>query len=252
MAKPAVLNRAEINAKVLEDPQHDYTAEVLAALVQVEKLDDSAEGLHKKNMVMFMDNKINIAGGMIMQLREKYNLSLEAQVFYHYGYASTELDVVILSWKEKIRWDRIRPTSLVQLLGDLQVTSFAGTHDAKDWVPLIRVMPHAEYPSGSGCVCLGVAQFIDKFLTEEYFVSSIATSWEFNNYPFSFENMTELANVCGESRLWGGMHFSKSIPDSYELCDGVGDRAYADLMIPLLGDGDYADLIDPDKVTLFY
>ena len=35
---------------------------------------------------MFMDNKINIAGGMIMRLRGKYKLSLEAQVFYHYGY----------------------------------------------------------------------------------------------------------------------------------------------------------------------
>lgn len=252
VAKPAVLNRTEIDAKVLDDPKYNYTVEVDAALAEVEKLDDSAEGLYKKNMVMFMDNKINIAGGMIMQLREKYNLSLEAQVFYHYGYTSTELDVVILSWKEKIRWDRIRPTSLVQLLDDKQVTSFAGTHDAKDWVPLIRVMPHAEYPSGSGCICLGVAQFIDTFLIKEYSVSSIATSWEFNNYPFSFNNMTELANVCGESRLWGGMHFSKSVPDSYELCNGVGERAYTDLMITLLGEGAYTDLIDPDKVTLFY
>jgi VIT1/CCC1 family predicted Fe2+/Mn2+ transporter len=92
-------------------------------------------------MIKFMDNKLKIAGGMFMRLRGKYHLSLEAQVFYHYGYTAAEYDVVLLAWKEKARHDLIRPTSLVQDLGDLEVTSFVGTHKAKDWVPFTRVMP---------------------------------------------------------------------------------------------------------------
>jgi hypothetical protein len=103
-------------------------------------------------------------------------LSLEAQVFYHYGYTSSEHDVVLLAWKEKVRHDLIRPTSLVQALGDEEVTSFAGMHKAKDWAPYIREMPHAEYPSGSGCICLAVAQFIDAFLSDQYGDASIETT----------------------------------------------------------------------------
>ena len=75
-------------------------------------------------MIKFMGNKINIAGGMIMGLRGKYKLSLEAQVFYHYGYTSSEHDAVLMAWKEKVRHDLIRPTSLVQALGDEEVTPF--------------------------------------------------------------------------------------------------------------------------------
>ena len=239
-AKPAVVTREEINSRQLDDPMYDYKEEVELAINRVEAL--ASDGF-QRDMVSFMDNKINIAGGMIMRLRGKYNLSLEAQVFYHYGYTSTELDVVILAWKEKVRHDAIRPTSLVQALGEESVTSFAGVHLARDWVPFIRVMPHAEYPSGSGCICLGIAQFIDEFLLNEYGDSSIDTTWDFEETgTYTFNNMMDLATTCGDSRLWGGMHFTDSVPDSYELCDGIGTLAYGSLMKGLLGEGTYADL----------
>jgi len=199
-------------------------------------------------MIRFMDNKINIAGGMIMRLRGKYNLSLEAQVFYHYGYTSSEIDVVLLAWREKILRDRVRPTSLVQALGDVEVESYAGTHPARDWHPFIRVMPHAEYPSGSGCICLAVAQFVDAFVQDAYGASSIETTWDFpESGPYTFQDMDELRTICGESRLWGGMHFSLSVPDSYDLCDGVGTLGYTRLVKPLLGTGTYRELLSSEK-----
>lgn len=109
-------------------------------------------------------------------------------------------------------------------------------------------MPHAEYPSGSGCICIAVAQFIDEFLSDQYGDASIETTWDFDIGPITFDNMMELANICGESRLWGGMHFTASVPDSYELCDGVGTKGYTDLMKPLLGSGSYAELMDDTKM----
>ena len=156
---------------------------------------------------------------------------------------------MLLAWKEKVRHDLIRPTSLVQALGDEEVTSFAGMHKAKDWVPYIRVMPHAEYPSGSGCICLAVAQFIDAFLSDQYGDPSIETTWDIDSISHTFGNMMDLVHTCGESRLWGGMHFSKSVPDSYQLCDGVGTQGYNNLMKPLLGNGrrTYAELMDGTK-----
>jgi hypothetical protein len=243
-AKPVILTRAELDGLELDEPNYDYEEEVARAIENVANLDD-----YKKTMIKFMDNKINIAGGMIMRLRGKYHLSLEAQVFYHYGYTSAEHDVVLLAWKEKVRHDLIRPTSLVQDLGDEEVTSFVGTHKAKDWVPFTRLMPHAEYPSGSGCICLAVAQYIDEFLSDQYDTESLETTWEFEDIPpVTFSNMLDLVEVCGESRLWGGMHFTASLPAAYELCDGVGERGYTDLMKPLLGTGTYAELMDDAKM----
>ena len=87
---------------------------------------------YKKTMIEFMDNRINITGGTIVRLREKYSLALKAQVFYHYGCTSIELGVVIFAWKETVRYNLIRPTSVVQARGDVTVTSFAGTHVARD------------------------------------------------------------------------------------------------------------------------
>jgi hypothetical protein len=247
-AKPVILSPDTLAATKLNKPSYDYSQEASDAIINVSNLDD-----YKKTMISFMDNKINIAGGMIMRLRGKYRLSLEAQVFYHYGYTSSEHDVVLLAWKEKVNHDRIRPTSVVQALGDQEVTSYAGIHKAKDWVPFIRVMPHAEYPSGSGCICLAVAQFIDSFLSDQYGDESIETTWDFGSVipPVTFDGMMDLVEVCGESRIWGGMHFSKSVPDSYELCDGVGTKGYTDLMKPLLGEGTYAELMDDSKVEKY-
>ena len=43
------------------------------------------------------------------------------------------------------------------------------------------------------------------------------------------------------------MYFSSSVPDSYQLCDGVGTQGYNDFMKPLLGTGTYAELMDGTK-----
>jgi hypothetical protein len=258
--KPWVLSREEIDARTLSDPAYDYEAETQTVIDTVASLTDT-----QKATIEFMDNKINIAGGMIMRLRAKYAMSFEAQVFYHYGYTSAEMDTVILAWKEKINHDLIRTTTTVQAKGSEQITAFDGTTiNAYDWTPYMRVMPHSEYPSGSGCICTGVHQYVDAFTMGAFGDSSIATEWTIdamssnveygvpaNDVVMSFANMGELRDMCGQSRLWGGMHFGASVPDSYELCDGVGTKAYSDLMVSLLGTAKFSDFMNEELVELY-
>jgi hypothetical protein len=80
-AVPVILDPDEIAAREIPDPEYDYAQETRDAINRVANLTP-----FQRDAISFMDNKINIAGGMIMRLRAKYNLSLEAQVFYHYGY----------------------------------------------------------------------------------------------------------------------------------------------------------------------
>ena len=258
-ATPYVLDRSGIDARTLADPGYDYSSETDDVIDTVGSLNDM-----QTVAIEFMDNKINLAGDLIMRLREFYSLSLEAQVFYHYGYTSVELDTVLLAWKEKINHDLIRTTTKVQARGADQILSYDGsTINAYDWHAYMRVMPHAEYPSGSGCICTGVYQYVDAYVNYGHGDTSFATDWFFeagsnsitdgpaSDITLSFANMEELRDMCGDSRLWGGMHFSAAVPDSYDLCDNVGTLGLTDLMAPLLGSGSYADLMDPDLVELF-
>lgn len=236
--KPVTITQHEYNSsqRSLADPNHNYADEVQKVLHRVANLTE-----RQKVAIDFFDNKINVAGGMIMRLRQKYSLSFEAQVLYHYAYTSAEHDAVLLAWKEKINHNLIRPTSRIQALNDTVYSwSAPGGHQAKDWVSYIRVMPHAEYPSGSGCICTVVMEVVDSFLNDLYGDTSISTMWEFPagssriepgivpgmDVTLSFKTMTELRNMCGQSRLDGGMHFTKSVSDSYTLCAGVGDAAW--------------------------
>lgn len=69
----------------------------------------------------------------------------------------------------------------------------------------------------------------------------------------SFDSMTELRDVCGESRLWGGMHYTASVANSYDLCAGVGVAGF-EMMKRLLSSGGatFEDIMDEGQgITLF-
>jgi len=40
-----------------------------------------------------------------------------------------------------------------------------------------------------------------------------------------FKDMQQMADLCGESRLWGGMHFTAAVPAGAELAKGIGTAA---------------------------
>ena len=68
--------------------------------------------------------------GMITRLRETFSLSLEAQVYYHYGYTSSEHDAVLLAWKEKVAHNLVRPTTTVQA-SQAELVLFPRPHAAR-------------------------------------------------------------------------------------------------------------------------
>jgi hypothetical protein len=57
-------------------PEYDYEKEVEDAIANVADLND-----YKMAMIKFMDNKINIADGMIMRLREKTSCHSKPKYF---------------------------------------------------------------------------------------------------------------------------------------------------------------------------
>lgn len=233
------------------DPKYEYKME--ADLV-VERLRVLASSNDMKTKVHFFDNKLAVRGLIQDSIRRKFpNHSFEDQMLFIHGISTVEYDATLASWREKVRHDLVRPTTVIQRWGNDEIDTFNGDRDstgpatikAKDFQPWIRVMPHSEYPSGSACLCTAYAEFSDVF-TQELYGSKLdqleasPDAWNLlcpgtpthvpgiagygcEGSEVILEDMTELQYVCGQSRLWGGMHFTTSVGAAEEMCSGLGD-----------------------------
>jgi hypothetical protein len=243
-AKPLLLS----NFKKAKNPGYDYKAE---ANLVVKRLQELVGDEVRIEMLRFFDNKLLVRALVEFSLQINFAsvLTFEDYMLFLSGISSSEHDAVLQAWREKVRFDRVRPTTVIQRWNNDVINTFNGDPSstepedikARDFQSFIRVMPHSEYPSGSASICTAYAEFTDLY-TQEYFGETMdlfpiggqrgfSVGCDGNNNPFrigcdaSFHvhNMTELASVCGESRLWGGMHFTKSVEAGNEIVAGIGE-----------------------------
>ncbi|CAM9509280.1 unnamed protein product, partial [Scytosiphon promiscuus] len=136
---------------------------------------------------------------------------------------------VILAWREKIRHDAPRPPTVIrELLGGEHVETYAGpdagvqTIRAEEWMPFIRTMPHSEYPSASSCICEAYVEQIREWLDGEDEIDPPIQfpPPELGTPVLEFSSWSEISEMCGDSRYWGGMHFERAVPAGVELCGG--------------------------------
>ncbi|KAI0561546.1 PAP2/haloperoxidase-like protein [Gracilaria domingensis] len=172
------------------------------------------------------------------------DLSFDEDVIYGLAANIVTFDATVAVWKEKIRHDAIRPTGQTMdlLLGDDSVEVWGGPGRdntrirPRDWQPLIRTMPHSEFPSGSACVCEALIEHAlifsegrDEF---PYNVTFTKGSSKFypgrvpaENVTIPINRLSEWSRLCGESRLWAGVHFEPSVSAGQRLCKGIGRAA---------------------------
>lgn len=101
-------------------------------------------------------------------------------------------------------------------------------------------MPHSEFVSGSGCLCTSLYQFTDAWVNATLSINTVSVNAVFpkgssnvepgltpaSNLTVKFDSMEALRDACGQSRLDGGIHFTAAIPQSYKLCDNVGNLGF--------------------------
>ncbi len=149
-------------------------------------------------------------------------------------------------WKEKVRHDLARPPTIFEgKFRGMDIQTWGGPYRSvqtvkrKDVEPYKRVMPHSEYPSGSSCICQGVADYTNAFLNATGVVlptllaelKAGSSKVEPGSTPatdvtLSYDTIDALAEVCGSSRLDGGMHFTAAVPAGAELCAGIGAEGF--------------------------
>eukprot|EP00986_Skeletonema_menzelii_P006904 scaffold2616_cov124-Skeletonema_menzelii.AAC.4 len=175
-------------------------------------------------------------------------LSFERLLHFNVGLTAAEMDSIITAWKEeKVVYDLVRPTSvIIKDREDEEITTWAKTkgvttYQARYFEAYIRVMPHAEYTSGSSCLFEAVKDYFQDYLigigldpSSFPIVFPTVNPGESKVEPgltpqspitLTYDNIADMAEAGSWSRFNGGMHFRDSVPAGQELCSGIGNIA---------------------------
>lgn len=225
------------HGRLLEGPEgyakyKETTDEVLKISAT---LDDT-----KKMAAEFFDDKLLSIGYATFGVFETRNLTLDDFVFLEALTNIAAFDTTIAVWKEKYRWDAVRPFTAIPYLYGEQLLStharnFGVVHDlpASAWDSYMPVADHPEYPSLSASVCAAHAEVSRAFLgddktrLEPFLFIKGNSRREFGQTPsrnisLGFETWTDFELTCGRSRLYGGLHFLDAIEEGNRLGNKIG------------------------------
>jgi hypothetical protein len=107
-------------------------------------------------------------------------------------------DGFISSWDEKFNSNYIRPETVINKYVD------------ESWEPMLQTPPFPEYTSGHSVISTSAAQVLtDEFGPNLAFVDS--TEMDYGLPPRAFTSFVQAAGEAAISRLYGGIHYRRSI-----------------------------------------
>jgi hypothetical protein len=203
----------------------------------------------QKMIAELFNDKFASLGRATNHIREKYSFDMERYVQYNFTVQIAAHDGGIATWKEKARYDSVRPFSAIRFLyGDKNVTAWGGPGkgtvgniSGNEWESYLPVADHPDYPSGSACFCAAHAQASRRFLAELNLApddfgwtvqrargSSVVEPGvtPVTNISITFPTFTDFTNKCAESRVHAGVHFRSAIEEGRKLCQPIGDLAF--------------------------
>jgi hypothetical protein len=199
----------------------------------------------QKVMAEFFDNTmLGIGHSAVATARRHDELGVPdwAQLFL--AHSTAILDTLIAVWHHKARYDAVRPVSAIRhVYGSRPVTAWGGvgmgTVDdlrADEWTSYLNTGDHPEYPSGSAAISSAGAQAFRRFFDDD------VLDWRFTapagwtqvepgitpagDVELHFATWTDLVRDCANSRVWGGVHFPKTVERSVPFGEQFGDRAH--------------------------
>lgn len=152
-------------------------------------------------------------------------------------------DSVLVSWKEKRKHNSVRPTTMIKKFhGKRRIRVFISEDEGAGFIlgnsykPLFPVQSHPEYPSGSALLCTSALDALEAALGDivggsipPYRMTATPGMFGFphqQSIAVQYNSLREGAKECGQSRLWGGVHFPPSVQAAEELSRGIGLIAY--------------------------
>lgn len=199
----------------------------------------------KVALVWYWENKFFSLGSFVTLYSGVLKFSKADERRILFGESLAQFDAVLLAWKEKVRHDLVRPTTMIRkLLKGKTVQAYkglgkgVGSVKAEEWEPVVPIQPHSEYPSASAAICTASMEHWRASL-KEFVGNGTIPAYDAVFPPgiiprspidipirYRFETPEIAAQSCGHSRLLGGVHFAPSVPAGFELAKGLGKRAF--------------------------
>ena len=188
------------------------------------------------------DNKISGLGFSALFAAQSGGLDVAGFVEYDFVTNLASFDTAIAVWHFKRQFDSVRPTTAIRhLYGDTEVTAWGGPGKgrvtdlpAEQWRSYLETADHPEYPSASTALCNAHAE------TSRRYLGSDELGWEIpvargmsriepgvtpaEDITLRWATWRDLAEDCGMSRVWGGVHFLPSVAAGAHLGRQVGGR----------------------------
>ncbi len=119
-------------------------------------------------------------------------------------------DAFISCWEAKYIYKTVRPETYINRYID------------KDWKPFIQTPPFPEFPSGHSTISASAAAMLTSLFGDNYAYTDSAEV-PFGRPPRHFRSFAEAAQEASISRLYGGIHFLKSLNQSTSGGKRIGE-----------------------------
>jgi hypothetical protein len=228
-----------VNSDPVRNPA-GYRAQAEQVLAASRDLND-----YRKLTAEHFDNKMRSLSSSVTYLAETDHYTLDQFIVLDFLVNLAAFDAGIATWFHKLRHDAVRPFSAIRHLhGDRPVTAWGGPGrgtvtdiTGREWRGYLNTADHPEYPSGSAAFCSAHAQASRRFTGTDHLgqivpVARGAATIEPGVTPAAdtvlgpWHTWTQWETECGQSRLWGGVHFPDAITAGHTLGNRVGDKAY--------------------------
>lgn len=244
---PSLITQQDVATSLLDDPYKEpldleaYRTQALAVLNVSAALTD-----RQKMLAEYFDDKWTSLAAMSLAISTamKYDATQHAGADLHVPCLA---DGVIVAWKEKIRLNAVRPISAIQhLFQDQEVegwVQFQGTQKMKgrEWLSYLRTMPHADFPSGTSCVCAIYGEYHRALLGSDRFPTDLIGPTMFKkgcsrrepgvtpteDLSVTWKTWDDFIRECAQSRLYAGVHFQPAIDAGIKLCTPIGKKCFA-------------------------
>jgi len=193
----------------------------------------AALNTRQKVMSEYFNNKITLLSSIIQHVTSRK--SINDSFSFYLKLSTTITDALVAVWKEKTRYNMVRPFTAVRYLyGNQTIASYSkevgkvvDDMPGCDWDSFLPTANHPEYPSATAAYCGSVAELMrldtgsdvtDGF---EWKISKYSSLLEAAQPPeditLVFPTWTDWETQCAMSRVWAGTHFVDAVTEGMAL-----------------------------------
>jgi hypothetical protein len=219
----ALLKQLQIPPPTMSNPSIDpagYKAQADEVLAASAGLTDE----QKATAEWFDDKFVSLAGAQLF-LSQSRGHTLDQFVQFAFVTNLAGYDTVVPVWSEKRRHNAVRPFSAIRYLyGNTKLTAWGGPGKGtvtditgNEWASYIPAADHPEYPSGTTNICAAFAESSRRFIGDDQLGLSVPVAkgssriepgvTPATDIALHFDTLTQFEKICGQSRVWAGVHF---------------------------------------------